>query len=311
MTSIVELTMRFKHFDLNLLQTLDVLLETKSVTIASERLHIGQSATSSALGRLRDYFDDQLLVREGKKMQLTPLAYSLQVPVKEAMKQVTKVLEPEAEFDPVSSSVQFTIACSDYISNTVVAKLSRELNLSNSNIQINVVPIDDFVTNKLARRDIDLIIASEMMLDSTMPRSNLVTAECVCVSWNKNQYIRDVLTPELFHELGHLVVKSGLNANKKWEDRITRGDEFNRRIEVTVNSFSNVFDYIVGSNLITMMHGFYARHMATYWPINVYPCPIKVPPITIFMQHNYLDNDNPANFWLRNKLTDLANHFTN
>ncbi|MDP2094026.1 MAG: LysR family transcriptional regulator [Hydrogenophaga sp.] len=48
--------MRLDRFDLNLLIALDVLLDERSVTRASHRLHIGQSATSSALARLREHF---------------------------------------------------------------------------------------------------------------------------------------------------------------------------------------------------------------------------------------------------------------
>ena len=44
--------MRLQRFDLNLLVFLDALLEEQNVTRAGERLNIGQSAASGALGRL-------------------------------------------------------------------------------------------------------------------------------------------------------------------------------------------------------------------------------------------------------------------
>jgi Bacterial regulatory helix-turn-helix protein, lysR family len=54
--------MRLDRFDLNLLVALDALLQERNVTKASKRIHIGQSATSAALARLREYFQDELLV---------------------------------------------------------------------------------------------------------------------------------------------------------------------------------------------------------------------------------------------------------
>lgn len=60
--------MRLGHFDMNLLVALDARLDTCSVTRASERLHIDASATSSALGRLREYFGDELLMQVGRRM---------------------------------------------------------------------------------------------------------------------------------------------------------------------------------------------------------------------------------------------------
>lgn len=66
--------MRFNKLDLNLLVVLDALLATRSVSRAAERIFLSQPATSLALGRLREYFDDELLVPVGKTLVPTPLA---------------------------------------------------------------------------------------------------------------------------------------------------------------------------------------------------------------------------------------------
>lgn len=60
--------------DLNLLVVLQALLIEKNVTRASRRVHLSQPATSRALARLRELFDDELLVRVGQRMQLTARA---------------------------------------------------------------------------------------------------------------------------------------------------------------------------------------------------------------------------------------------
>ena len=69
--------MRFKGLDLNLLVALNGLMETRSVSRAAERLHLSQPAMSAALGRLRDYFGDELLVLQGKRMFPTAYAEAL------------------------------------------------------------------------------------------------------------------------------------------------------------------------------------------------------------------------------------------
>ena len=50
--------MDLHRFDLNLLVTLDALLTEKNVTRAGMRMNLSQSATSGALARLRDFFQD-------------------------------------------------------------------------------------------------------------------------------------------------------------------------------------------------------------------------------------------------------------
>ncbi len=52
-----------RTLDLNLLKTLDALLDERSVTRAAARLALTQPAVSGMLNRLRDYFDDPLFIR--------------------------------------------------------------------------------------------------------------------------------------------------------------------------------------------------------------------------------------------------------
>ncbi len=52
--------MRLDNFDLNLLLAFDILVEERSVTRASKRLNLTQSATSAALKRLRQAMQDEI-----------------------------------------------------------------------------------------------------------------------------------------------------------------------------------------------------------------------------------------------------------
>src|SRR3712207_9569360 len=60
--------------DLNLLVSLDALLQERSVTRAAARMGLSQPALSASLARLRRHFDDELLSRAGNEYRLTPLA---------------------------------------------------------------------------------------------------------------------------------------------------------------------------------------------------------------------------------------------
>lgn len=73
--------MRFHELDLNLLVALDALLTHRNVTRAAEQLNLSQSALSGALARLREHFDDELVVQIGRRMEPTPLARTLAEPL--------------------------------------------------------------------------------------------------------------------------------------------------------------------------------------------------------------------------------------
>lgn len=57
--------MNIKALDLNLLIVLDALLNEHSVTRAGAKMGLSQSATSHALGRLREFFQDPLPILLG------------------------------------------------------------------------------------------------------------------------------------------------------------------------------------------------------------------------------------------------------
>ncbi|MDB5215334.1 MAG: LysR family transcriptional regulator, partial [Myxococcaceae bacterium] len=60
-----------ESLDLNLLATLDALLQEGSVTGAARRVGLSTPAMSHALARVRVRLDDPILVRSGRGMLLT------------------------------------------------------------------------------------------------------------------------------------------------------------------------------------------------------------------------------------------------
>lgn len=100
--------------DLNLLVALRALLEEANVTHAGERIGLGQSTMSAALGRLRTLFQDELLVRVGRDYELTPLARQILPQVQLTLPLVAQALGQEEPFDPATSRRVFGMQLSDF-----------------------------------------------------------------------------------------------------------------------------------------------------------------------------------------------------
>ena len=101
--------MHLRGLDLNLLVVLNTLLEEKNITRTARRIYLSQSATSGALARLREFFENELLVQVGHKMVLTPLAESLVEPVRELLTVAQAIIDQRPDFDPVTSTRRFRI----------------------------------------------------------------------------------------------------------------------------------------------------------------------------------------------------------
>ena len=76
-----------KQYDLNLLAALDALLATGSVTAAATRMHLSTPAMSHTLARIREVFEDPILVRAGRRLVPTPRALALAEPVRQLLAQ--------------------------------------------------------------------------------------------------------------------------------------------------------------------------------------------------------------------------------
>lgn len=59
-------SLQLGKLDLNLLVVPDALLRERSVSLARERVGLSQSTVFGALGRLRDYFGDELVIMKGR-----------------------------------------------------------------------------------------------------------------------------------------------------------------------------------------------------------------------------------------------------
>src|ERR1700748_2692343 len=122
--------MRLANLDLNLLISLDALLDQRSVTRAAQQLGLSQPALSASLARLRRHFDDELLTRVGNDYRLTPLAVQLRERTTVALSSVERVFTAQPDFDASSSPREFSMLVSDYmvtlIGDTVARLLAQE-----------------------------------------------------------------------------------------------------------------------------------------------------------------------------------------
>jgi DNA-binding transcriptional LysR family regulator len=151
--------MNLNSLDLNLLVALDALLREGNVSRAAMRIGLSQPAASHALQRLRDLIGDPLLVRNGARMELTPRALSLRVPLAQALDQVKALFVPDA-FDPASSERQFRMMMPDLAVELLMPRFMEKMTKVAPNVRIDVVPWrGPAVLSPEFARTIDMVIS--------------------------------------------------------------------------------------------------------------------------------------------------------
>lgn len=297
--------MRFNRLDLNLLVALDALLSEKSITRASRRLNLSQSATSGVLARLRDYFKDELLVQVGRNLVLTPLAASLVEPVRDVLLQIQRTIEIKPEFDPASATREFRIFASDFASTVLLGEFGRRISADAPGISIEISATTSTPAEQLERGEVELVILPSKFLSETQPTALLFEETYTCIVWTGNQLVGDSLSLDQYMQLGHVSSRFGTSLTS-FEESFLKDSGYDRRIEVSTTNFTSIPHFVIGTNRIATMHTRLARMLACYYPIRLLAPPIAFPRLEMCMQWNrFLDRD-PSHIWLRRMLLEIA-----
>ncbi len=299
--------MRLDRFDLNLLVVLDVLLEERNVTKASERLHIGQSAASGALARLREYFGDELLVPVGRKLMLTPLAESLVEPVRDTLLRARATLARKPGFDPAVAERRFAVCASDYVTTVVLAEAVRRIAALAPGVALDVRSPPKDVLESFERGSVDLLVMPEQYAARMQhPQLRLFEDTQVCLVWAGNTQVGDTLSFEQYMALGHVAVRFGDERSITFEEWFLPRHGKQRRVESSVDNFSTVPLLVVGTNRIATVHRRLAEHFARHLPLRVLDAPFDMPALVEVMAWpRYLDRD-PAHVWVRGVVEGCA-----
>jgi DNA-binding transcriptional LysR family regulator len=152
--------MRLPSLDLALLRAFDTLMRERHVTRAADRLDMGQSSMSGMLARLRELFQDELLIRSGSGLMPTERALALWPRVQEALAALERVLEAPEGFDPASASLAFRMIVVDYIDFVLMPVVMQRLRREAPGIKIHVLQTRPHQFGQmLAMGDLDLALS--------------------------------------------------------------------------------------------------------------------------------------------------------
>jgi LysR family nod box-dependent transcriptional activator len=298
--------MRFNRLDLNLLVALDALLDERKITRAAERLSLSQSAISGMLARLREYFDDELLVQVGRSLELTPLAHELAVPVRNVLLQIQTVVSLNPEFNPATTERHFKITTSDYVISVFLSRVIPLLEKIAPGITLEFMPQVEDAAEKLKRGEYDFLIIPEPFIASDQPHAQLFDDGYMCAVWEGNTLVGERIDLEQYSRMDHVAALLGWPRSPTYDSRFLEANGVRRRIRITTSDFGSVAPALVGTQMIATMHRRLALEFARRFPLRLIETPVEIPRVRECLQwHEYRSAD-PCHGWLRQLLIDAA-----
>lgn len=290
--------MRLKGLDLNLLIALNILLEEGSVSRAAERMHLSQPAASAALGRLRDYFKDEILVLHGKRMIPTSYAETLRPEVKRILSNIDAVISMTVEFDPARSERVFRLMASDYITLVLLIPLAAKLESIAPNIRLDIRLPDDVMEAEFERGDVDIKLVPEQFLSTQHPAELVFVEPHVIVGWKDNPIFQDTITEEDFYAASHVGVRIGPAATPSFTEGNLEAMGRQRKMAAYVPNFSVMSWFLLGTKRLAVMQRRLANAYEAVMPLKSAPLPFELPPMRVMAQNHSARSNDPGLRWL-------------
>jgi DNA-binding transcriptional LysR family regulator len=295
-----------KRLDLNLLVTLETLLVEQNVSKAAARLHLSQPAVSAQLSRLRDVFDDPLLIPAQRGMTPTAKAIELLDPLRQALDQVRATLTTHRNFEPAKAKLTVAIACTDYLQAAVVKPLVVALRTRSPGVRIALRNLDmQQLETQMARGDVDLALMTPEVAPQSLRTRHLFDERYVLIGRRNHPRLRDGLTVEEFAQLEHVIVSLVGGGFVTPVDNALATLGHGRNVVLSAASFLFVPEIVSQSDFVALVPERLVRDSDEM--LKVIDCPFPVEGFAVGMVWHERSHGHSGQRWIREAIVSLIN----
>jgi DNA-binding transcriptional LysR family regulator len=298
------------NLDLNLLVSLDALLDQRSVTRAAQQLGLSQPALSASLARLRRHFGDELLSRVGNSYRLTPLATQLKPRVRLALDGVERVFTAQPDFDPAESTREFSVLVSDYgcavLGDTLAQLMAEEAPGARLRLAHNTPDAVDQAQQTLLNTDL-MVLPHGFVTD--LPHADLHRDRWVLVVSADNAAVDDEMTVEQLETMPWVATYHGPTASTP-AARQMRMLGIEPRVQVVTESFLTVPGLVAGSDRIALLQERLVGLLPLDVGIRALPLPFDAGPLVEAMWWHPLYDGDPEHAFFRDLVLRAAHRAT-
>ncbi|BCG26148.1 transcriptional regulator [Pseudomonas tohonis] len=289
-----------RRLDLNLLVTLDVLLAEHNVTRAAERLNFSQPSVSVHLAKLREIFDDPLLLPGPRGMRPTARAEELREPLRQALEALERAVAPASPFDPAQARDTWRVAATDYGESAILLPALAGLRAAAPGTRIAVV---EMAPSRIARQaeigDIDLAFHTVEGSPLNLRRRTLFAERYVLAGRAGHPRLKRRPTLKQFCTLDQVIVSPDGGGFSGVTDAALAEHGLERRVVLSVPHFLFLRSVLESTDLVAMLP---ERLVGNSGTLQVVDAPLEVPGYEMAMLWHERSHRDPAHQWLREQI---------
>ena len=304
------------NLDFNLLKYLDVLLREGSVTRAAEQLGITQPAMSNGLKRLRELFEDPLLIRTSEGMTATERARALQPLVRQVVAQAEAVMTPEDSFRPEDSRRVFRIMTSDYAEATLVPSIVHRLRREAPQVVLDFITPSDVSYPDMEQGRVDMAINRFNEIPGSFHQVTLWRDSFSCLL-NRDNPLVEHFDLDAYLSAQHIWVSKtgfgvgfGMNPDRLgglgWIDKALEQMGTARNIAIFTRHYQMPALLAMNNDLVATLPSRVARMQAENPQLIIKEPPFEIPEFELKMAWSPILHHNAAHRWLRRLIREEA-----
>ncbi len=293
--------------DLRLLRVFDVLLREHSLTRAARVLEVTEPALSKALGQLRRFFDDPLFVRVALRMEPTPKALQLEVPIRAVLEGACALRTQQTSFDPQTSDRVFNFCVVDAGLLKLLPPLVDNLLSEAPNVRLRAQQVDpEHLAGWLETGRLDFAMGSFPAMPKVIHRQFLWTERYVSVFRCGHPRLSTNPPAHVFLAEKHVLVSLPASGHahqtmqKALEAVIPR-----KNVICQVPVFIGAAHLAKHTDVVVTLPQSVAEALAHDLGLQIIAPPLKLPKIDIFQYWHARFHREPANQWIRSTFKKL------
>lgn len=295
--------------DVHQLRLLHLLLTRASVSSVARALGVSQPAVSLRLARLREVFDDPLLVRAGPGMVLTERGQALMEPLAIVLDGIDRLSNSVGPFDPAQTRRHLRFSIPNYMGALLMPKLAAKLTAEAPKMQLTlqtIVPGRDY-DRSLAEGECDLLVGDwptkhEHLRSVSLPKDRLV---CI-LARDHPLAARERLSMKEYMAAAHI-------SPSRWSDwrfspvdsQLTRMKE-RRNVQVVAPNYTLLPQIVASTRLVLTTASRFSDFARRTADVVVRGAPEEFQPIQFRMLWHERSQSDEVHAWARSILRDIA-----
>lgn len=276
------------------LRVLRLVYEYRSFSLAAERLGMNQSAVSYGIEKLRKSFRDPLFVRQGGEIVATDRCSDIVASAIRMLDEFEAITAP-VEFDPLTLTHSFTVACNYYERQLMLPHVIRKLSSEAPNVRVDLINSTAQGEAQLKRSEADLLIGPLRPEGQGFYCRNLLSEHYVCIMDPANPLAAKPMTLEQYISCKHAVVTYGGTWKSRYLVQLeAEGLELNQYL--TVPSPAGLPDMLKGTEIVATVPRRIAQSFGDMVCITESPFPA---PFGIDLVWTERTHKSPMHAWLR------------